>query len=610
MIDSARTTAGTRFSGHRSVARWLLVAPSALVIALTLVLLVGVFAYQWRYAGRIYRGVNVLGWDVSGMTQGDAEAYLHDKIRYYEDARLVFRGGGVSWEASPQDLGAQLDAHAAVAEAYAVGRAGDFRRNLWRQIDTFRNGHTVVPNTVFDPVQARGYVERLAEKIDLPARNADVTLEGYSARVIPSRVGRRLDVNAAVLEIEQRILRHSEAPIDLEIDLIVPTVRDAPAIAAKQRIDQLLSAPIEVRYEDRTWTITREILRQWLVLDKPASEGEPAFRTYIDPAQVRGWVEPLAAQVYQLPEDARLDFDPSTGQVQVTKMSREGRALDVDATTDRIVAATESVERTVVLRVIIEKPAVDARDVGNMGIRELVSKATTYFKGSPAGRVKNIQVSASKFGGVVIPPGGVFSFNRYLGDVSEEEGYEEAYIIEGDRTAVGIGGGVCQVSTTAFRAAFFGGFPIEERWAHGYRVGWYETNSIPGLDATIFSPLIDFKFRNDTGAYLLIETEVDERAGTVTFYFYGTKPDREVELEGPEIENVTPPGDPVYEVDEELPPGTIKQIDWANEGSDVTVHRIIKKDGEVVTREEFESHYEAWSDVYLVGPGTEVPDQG
>ncbi|MFQ5342917.1 MAG: VanW family protein, partial [Anaerolineae bacterium] len=314
--------------------------------------------------------------------------------------------------------------------------------------------------------------------------------------------------------------------------------------------------------------------------------------------------------VYQLPEDARLDFDPTTKQVRVIKMSRDGRTLDVDATTERIVQASESTERTVPLVVIVEKPAVDARDVANMGINELVSQATTYFKGSPAGRAKNIQVSASKFQGVVIPPGEVFSFNRYLGDVSEEEGYEEAYIITGNRTAVGIGGGVCQVSTTAFRAAFFGGFPIVERWAHGYRVGWYETRSIPGLDATIYSPSVDIKFRNDTGAYLLVETEVDAQAGTVTFFFYGTRPDREVELEGPEITNVTVPKDPVYQVDDSLPPGTIKQIDWANEGSDVTVYRIIKQAGKEVSRERFDSHYNAWSDVFLVGPGTDIPGEG
>lgn len=613
MMENIQTIAGTRSVGDRSVAQWLLILPSVVVIVLTLVMLLGIFVFQRSYAGRIYPGVNVLGWDVGGMTPVEAEAYLRDRIRYYEDAQLIFRDGNALWIATPKDLGAKLQTQAAVAEAYAIGRTSDIRGNLWRQVNVYQNGYTVVPRTVFDPVQARAYVERLAAEIDQPAQDAHVTLSGLTAEVTPSRTGRRLNVDAAVAAIQQRILNQSQEPIDLEVQVIQPAIEDAPAMAAKERIDRLLSAPIVVRYEDRTWTISRETLRDWLVFNTATIDGEFKVESYIDPAKVRSWVEPLAAEIYQLPEDARLDFDPGpstgSGRVHVVSMSREGRTLDIGATVDRILSAAEGSERTVPLAVIVEKPAVDARDVSNMGITELVSQATTYFKGSPAGRINNIRISASKFNGVVVPPGGVFSFNRYLGDVSEEEGYEEAYIITGDRTAVGIGGGVCQVSTTAFRAAFFGGFPIEERWAHGYRVSWYETNSIPGLDATIYSPLVDFKFRNDTEAYLLIETEVDERAGTVSFLFYGTRPDREVELEGPEITNVTPPTDPVYEVDENLPPGTIKQIDWANEGSDVTVYRIIKQGGKVISRERFDSHYNAWSDVYLVGPGTKIPDQ-
>jgi vancomycin resistance protein YoaR len=609
MTENVQAIASTRVTGYRSIGRWLLILPNVVVILVTFLLLSGAFVYQRSYAGRIYRGVSILGWDVSGMTPAAAETYLRDKMRYYQDAELIFRDGNELWIATPTDLGARLDARSAVTEAYAVGRSSDLRENLWRQVDVYRHGYTVVPRTVFDPAQARVYVEHLADEINQPARDADVALSGFTVQVTPSRIGRRLDVEPVLSAIQQRILYQSQEPIDLNVQVIQPAIDDAPAIAARERVDRLLSAPIEVVYDDRTWTISREMLRQWLVFNKSTQGGKLAVESYIDPAKIRSWVEPLAAQVYQLPLDASLDFDPTTKQVRVVEMSRDGRTLNVDATVDRIVQATESTERTVPLAVIVEKPAVDAYDVANMGIKELVSQATTYFKGSPAGRAKNIQVSASKFNGVVVPPGGVFSFNRYLGDVSAEEGYEEAYIINGNRTAVGIGGGVCQVSTTAFRAAFFGGFPIVERWAHGYRVGWYETGSIPGLDATIYSPLVDFKFRNDTNAYLLIKTEVDLQAGTVTFFFYGTRPDREVEVEGPEITNVTPPKDPVYEVDESLAPGTIKQIDWANEGSDVTVYRIIKQAGKVISRERFDSHYNAWSDVFLVGPGTDIPNQ-
>lgn len=608
MVDQVETLARPRTTS--AAVKWLrrgLTFVSALIVLTTAALILGTFAYQRVYAGRIYQGVRVLSWDVSGMTPAEAYALLSQRIRYYEDAQLLFRYGNRLWMATPRDLGAQLDAAAAVAEAYAVGRSGTLRDRFWRQFDIWRQGYTVVPRTVFDPRTARQYLKRIASEIERPPRDADIVLAGLTAEVIPSRAGVSLDVDVALAEVQNRLLTLSDAPIDLKVETIPPAIDDAPVREAKARIDRLLSAPVVVRYQDKRWTIDRKTLAHWLVFNKTRTDGKLNVEAYIDPDAVRAWVEPLAPEVYQLPVDARLDFDPKTGNITPIRMSREGHTLDINATVERILQAVEQEgERTVELAVVSQKPAVDVRDIPQMGIVELISKATTYFKGSPRGRVKNIKISASKFHGVVIPPGEVFSFNEYLGDVSAEEGYEEAYIIQGNRTAVGIGGGICQVSTTAFRAAFWGGFPIVERWAHGYRVGWYEINSIPGFDATIYSPLVDFKFQNDTEHYILIETAVDEKAGTVTFFIYGTKPEREVELEGPIITNETPPKEPVYREDPSLPPGTIKQIDWANSGADVTIYRIIKQNGQVIQRERFDSHYLPWADVFLVGPGTKV----
>ena len=168
---------------------------------------------------------------------------------------------------------------------------------------------------------------------------------------------------------------------------------------------------------------------------------------------------------------------------------------------------------------------------------------------------------------------------------------------------MGIGGGVCQVSTTAFRAAYLGGFPIVERYNHGYVVDWYGK---PGLDATIFTPSVDFKFRNDTGAYLLIEPVVDSANGVMTFNFYGTRPDRQVTVGEPQIADVLEPPAPLYERDESLAPGSQKQVDWAKKGMTVVVERTIVQDGTTRT-DTLTSKYEPWRAVYLVGPGVEIP---
>jgi vancomycin resistance protein YoaR len=233
----------------------------------------------------------------------------------------------------------------------------------------------------------------------------------------------------------------------------------------------------------------------------------------------------------------------------------------------------------------------------------VVSEATSYFKGSSAGRMHNIELAASKFQNVIVPPDTVFSFNRYLGDVSTEEGYDESLIIFGNRTTVGIGGGVCQVSTTAFRAAFFGGFELVERWAHGYRVSWYEINSVPGLDATVYSPSVDFKFRNDTENYILIKTETDLEVGTLTFRFYGTPTGREVIVSEPEQTNMTEAPPPVYEADPLLPTGTVKQVVWENDGGDVTVTRLVKEGETIIHEDEIVSRYRPWQAIFKVGSG-------
>ena len=159
---------------------------------------------------------------------------------------------------------------------------------------------------------------------------------------------------------------------------------------------------------------------------------------------------------------------------------------------------------------------------------------------------------------------------------------------------------MCQVATTCFRAAFFGGFPILERWAHAYRVSWYEPPI--GLDAAIFSPSVDLRFRNNSDSAILIRTQSDRASGILVFEFYGTDTGRKVEMEEPVVSDKVPPPDPVYELDPSLAPGSKVQVERSKEGMDVTVYRIIHWPNGTVQREEFFSRFQPWPARYLVGP--------
>jgi vancomycin resistance protein YoaR len=233
----------------------------------------------------------------------------------------------------------------------------------------------------------------------------------------------------------------------------------------------------------------------------PLSAQSASTAPVVDESRLTAILTNWAAQFNLPARDARLRFDPATQSVSVLQPSRAGRRLDVQATLEGVVGAISLGATQAPLVVEQIAPAVDMNRVAEMGIRELVATGSTYFAGSSPERVRNIEVGAAKLDGVVIPPNGIFSFNKYVEDVSAANGFEDSLIIWGDRTAVGIGGGICQVSTTVFRAAFYGGMPMVERYNHGYIVDWYGE---PGLDATIFTPSVDFRFRNDTSAYLLI----------------------------------------------------------------------------------------------------------
>jgi vancomycin resistance protein YoaR len=214
-------------------------------------------------------------------------------------------------------------------------------------------------------------------------------------------------------------------------------------------------------------------------------------------------------------------------------------------------------------------------------------------------------LASSRFKGVLLAPGEVFSFNKVLGDVSTLTGYRQAYIIKEGRTVLGDGGGVCQVSSTLFRAALNVGLPIVERKAHSYRVSYYEQNSPVGLDATVYDPTADLKIKNDTPAHILIQPQVNPKNSQLIFEIYGTNDGRVSKISKPTISNLTPPPEDLYQDDPSLPAGTLKQIDWKAWGAKVTYTYNVSRDGETIFQKTFVSNYQPWQAVYLRGTASQ-----
>lgn len=303
-------------------------------------------------------------------------------------------------------------------------------------------------------------------------------------------------------------------------------------------------------------------------------------------------------------------FQFENGKVLTFRPSKDGKEADTEKVKKQIIDALRAITlsktpQTIHFSVpmITKKPEITTDNVNTLGIKELLGKGTSLFHHSIANRIYNITLAASRLNGVLIKPEQTFSFTKTIGDISSLTGYKKAYVIENGKTVLGDGGGVCQVSTTLFRSALTAGLPIVERHAHAYRVGYYEQDSDPGIDAATYYPNVDLKFTNNTGHYILIQSFVDPVAQRLTFTLYGTSDDRQVTISDPIIHSQTPAPEPRYQDDPSLPQGKIKQIDFAAAGANVSFTRTVTKNGKTIDDDKFVSNYRPWQAVYLRGTG-------
>lgn len=317
-------------------------------------------------------------------------------------------------------------------------------------------------------------------------------------------------------------------------------------------------------------------------------------------------LSPIIDKIHQDPVDAVFTFQ--NGKVTAFKHSQDGQTVDFSALNlelnsqfTKVISSKKTQSLTIGIPIIVLKPKITTQEVNNLGIKDLLSTGTSLFRGSISSRIYNITLAAERLNGILIKPGETFSFNEALGDISSFTGYQQAYIIKDGKTVLGDGGGVCQVSTTLFRAIINAGLPITERNAHAYRVSYYEQDSLPGLDATIYSPTVDLKFKNDTDDYILIQTTIDQNLQQLWFYLYGSADGRKTVIEKPIISNEIPPPPDMYQDDPTLPKGTVKQVDFAAWGARVSFARQVIKDEEVIISEKFVSNFRPWQAVYLRG---------
>lgn len=586
-------------------------------LVFVVLLIAGVLVHDSAFAGKIYTGVSVEGIDLSGKTPAEAAALLTKQLAYPTRGRILLRDGDKLWLASPADLGFYLNPEVTAMAAQQIGRTGG---PVSRVVDRFKvwyTGESLPPQYVFDERAAAAYLASLAAQTDEALVEASLGVEGTEVVVRPGKVGRSLDIPATLEGLRAQLQSLKDGEVPLVIRDLPPAILNVDEQAEVAR--KILSAPLVLSVPDAKegdpgpWTFEPADLAKMLTIERVSAPDGDKYQVGLQADSLRPFLEKQAPKLVRERRDARFIFNDDTKKLEVIEPSLTGRSLAVDGTIQAINQKLMAGEHNIPLELVIAKPDIDDDTTAKeLGITELVSSQTSYFYGSSRERVQNIQTASARFHGVLVPPGATFSMANILGDVSLDNGYAEALIIFGGRTIKGVGGGVCQVSTTLFRTVFFGGYPVVERNPHAYRVGYYEQTrsggydpDLAGLDATVFVPVVDFKFTNDSKNWLLMETYVNPAASTLIWKFYSTSDGRKVEWTTTGPQNVVEPPKPLYEENPDLAKGVVKQVDWEAQGADVTVTRTVTRDGQVIDQDTFFTQYMPWQAIYQYGPGTE-----
>ena len=563
------------------------------VALLVLLLVVGI-----GFAGstdRIPAGVAVAGIDVGGLTPAEAEQALARRADDAANLPVVFVSGQERFEVVPSETGIAADWNAAIAEAMAKGE-GFFLTRGFERLALRVGGADVVPTVATSDRALERQLDRFAAAIDQQARDAAIVLDGLTPVVQPAQTGIALDrpvagaiVTAALSGFERT------GPVELPVAVVEPKVRQPDLGQAVQQVRLALSGPVELTFRKRTFVVQPEKLATFLLLPKSAESelalGGKPFRKYL---------ASLAGKIGRDAESA--GFTLTAGGRPRVVPAKEGRKLDREAAVKSLLAAslaTVPTERDAALVVEVAQPKISTAEAKAMGITGVVGSYTTVY-GGEANRLHNVRLVATLIDDHLVAPGSTFSFNDTTGERNADRGFVEAPVIINGELETGLGGGVCQVSTTLFNAAYEAGLPIDTRTNHALYIDHYPT----GRDATVNYPDTDLRFTNDTGNWVWVRAFAG--ASELTVVLYGAPTDRTVETIAEPMETgKTIPVKRVYEPDLYVGERWVESA--GQPARSVAVRRIVRDaEGNVLYDTVFYSSYLA--EPKLVHVGTKKRD--
>jgi vancomycin resistance protein YoaR len=482
--------APSRRRGFRAVLprRRILAGASAAVLAF--VLIVGV-VFSGSDA-RIAAGVEVAGVKVSGLTPEQAEKKLSERAASLAEVPVTFTGGGWSWRISPKDLDLSVDWPATLAEARAAGDWPLPFRGL-KRVSVRLFGADVEPHADVYEAGLKFELERIAASVDRKSESASIVLNGLTPRLEPAHDGAKIDLQAAEATVVSALAGFSRKPVALPIHVDKASVGTEELRPVLDDVRTAVSRRVRLGWHGTTWMVSREKMAKLLSLPRGGSNeltiGGPYATLYFKRLS-RAFADP--------PKNAQFEVR-SNRSVRVVR-AHKGRVLDAPATAGALLeAALSSGKRSAELVIKEAEPSFTTKEAKELGITRELVRYSTFYTGT-ADRITNLKLATTLLDGTRIAPGATFSFNKEVGPRTEARGFRSAPVIIGSKYEEGIGGGVSQVATTVFNAAWEAGLKIKERTAHALYISRYPL----GRDATVNYPEIDLKFANDTKHWLVM----------------------------------------------------------------------------------------------------------
>lgn len=555
-----------------------------------IMLLVAIARLTWH--SKFYPGVSVAEIEVAGLTREQAREKLSQTIDEYQ-AKLIFNGS--SWEAPKGAV--EFEIEGSLNEAYRYGRRAKIEDYLLLLVNKKTNYplHLLEGKTeAFEE-----FISEVAGVIEIAPIEPVIEVVGKKIKINNGRDGVILSGDELDKTIRQTYAQLSQRAVVVPTQMTNQQLREDELAQIRERAEKLMSASLQLQLDDERIKLLAPELVSFL---STKGDGE-----VLNPGVIEEYVGGLSKSLDKEPQDARFEF--VEGVVKEFSPGKDGVAVNLQFTIynlqNGLQKLLEGEDKTETIEIVAAHtpPKVTTDKVNELGIRERIGRGESYYAHSITNRIFNIELASSRVNSALIAPGEEFSFNQRVGEISGATGYRTAYVISGGRTVLGDGGGVCQVSTTVFRAAMSAGLPITERWAHAYRVGYYEQNSKPGIDATVYSPSKDLRFLNDTSEHILIQLINDPKNLHLVVEIYGTSDGRVASVGTPKVWGVSPPPPDIYQDDPSLPVGKISQVDWAAWGAKASFEYKVVREGEALQEKTFSSSYRPWANVYLRGTG-------